>query len=68
MHHSTDNHTERLLRRPEVERLVGMTRSTLYARIKDNAFPRPVRIGPRAVAWRQSEISAWIENRTSEFD
>ncbi|MFZ4604111.1 MAG: helix-turn-helix transcriptional regulator [Caulobacterales bacterium] len=48
-----------LLRLPVVMRETGLSRSSIYAAIKDGAFPRPVRIGKRAVAWRFDEIEAW---------
>ncbi len=48
-----------LLRRPEVERETGLSRSTIYERIAAETFPRPRRIGPRAVAWASSDIEAW---------
>lgn len=48
-----------LLRRPEVERETGLSRSTIYERMEAGTFPRPRRIGPRAVAWSANEIEAW---------
>lgn len=57
------NTPDPLLRRNEVERLIGLKRSALYKLIRAGEFPAPVRISERAVAWRQSEISAWIEAR-----
>jgi len=50
----------RLLRRPEVERLVGLKRSTIYDLMARGEFPRPVRIGIRAVAWAESDICDWV--------
>lgn len=47
------------LRRHSVEAKTGLSRSTIYARVKDGTFPAPVRIGPRAVAWLESDIEAW---------
>ena len=47
-----------LLRLPEVEKQTGIKRSTLYLRQLAGLFPRPVAIGPRAVAWPQHEIDA----------
>jgi len=47
------------LRRPEVERETGLSRSTIYERIAAGTFPKPRRIGPRAVAWPASQIEAW---------
>jgi prophage regulatory protein len=47
------------LRRPTVETRTGLSRSSIYQRIKDGSFPAPVRIGPRAVAWVEADIEAW---------
>lgn len=52
-----------LLRRCEVERLIGLKRSALYKLVQAGDFPKPVRLSARAVAWRQSEVAAWIETR-----
>ncbi|WP_252259922.1 AlpA family phage regulatory protein [Erythrobacter aurantius] len=49
----------RLLRRREVERVVGLKKSQIYALMADGAFPRPVRIGKRAVAWPEQELNEW---------
>jgi prophage regulatory protein len=54
---------ERLIRQPEVLRRVGISKSTLWDWIKADRFPRPVRLGERAVAWKSSEIDRWIEGR-----
>ena len=50
----------RILRLPEVKRLVGLGRSAIYERIGRGEFPRPVRLGPRSVGWHAAEIEAWI--------
>ena len=47
-----------LWRLPEVLRNVPVSRATLYSWIEQGRFPKPVKIGPRAVAWRSSEILA----------
>lgn len=52
-----------LLRRPDVERRVGLSRSAIYARMAERSFPLPVRIGARAVAWRESDVASWIAAR-----
>ena len=33
---------------------------TIYQYIKDGAFPKPVRLGPRAVGWLEADVSDWI--------
>ncbi|GAB5447992.1 helix-turn-helix transcriptional regulator [Gymnodinialimonas sp.] len=54
---------ERLLRRREVEGLIGLKRSKLYQMIREGLFPAPVKLTERAVAWRASDVSAWINSR-----
>lgn len=51
------------LRLPVVVRITGLSRSTLYRLIADKQFPRPVQLGPRAVAWRRDDVQAWTETR-----
>ena len=52
-----------LLRRKKVQELTGLSRSGLYVAIKNGVFPRPVKIGLRAVAWNSVEIYKWIESK-----
>ena len=54
---------DRLLRRPAVEAMVGLRRAAIYDLVARGQFPRPVRIGARAVAWRFTDIAAWITSR-----
>ncbi|WP_137702885.1 helix-turn-helix transcriptional regulator [Marimonas lutisalis] len=53
---------ETLLRRPAVEARTGLSRSTLYDWMKRGEFPQPVKLGTRLVAWRESDIDAWLES------
>ena len=55
----------RLLKRPEVEKVVGLSCSSLYRLMSQDDFPRPVRLGGRAVAWRATDIADWLESRPS---
>ncbi len=52
--------THRILRRPEVEKLTGIPRSTLYAKIAVGDFPAPIKIGQRAVGWLEIEVHKWL--------
>ena len=56
----------RFLRRRSVEDRTGLSRSTIYLQVQCGTFPRPVRIGGRAVAWLESDIDAWIEARLAD--
>ena len=67
MTHLTHTQTCRILRRKQVETRTGLSRSTIYARMAENSFPRPVNLGGgRAVGWLESEIDAWLEACISE--
>ena len=52
---------DRLVRLNEVCDIVGLRKSAVYDRISKGQFPTPVAIGPRAVAWKQSDLARWIE-------
>ncbi len=60
-----ENHsTLRILRRKQVESRTGLSRSTIYARIAEGSFPRPINLGGgRAVGWIEAEIDAWLQER-----
>ena len=49
-----------IIRRKQVEARTGLSRSTIYERIKTGTFPAPVSIGAKAVGWIEAEIEAWI--------
>ena len=52
-----------VLRRPQVLNKVGFSRQTLYRRIADGSFPRPVRISRQAVGWIKIEVEDWLKSR-----
>lgn len=54
---------DRILRFREVIHRCGVSRATIYRRMADGDFPRPLRLGPTAVGWRESDIEAWIAGR-----
>ena len=47
-----------LLRLPSVKSETGASRSTIYLRIQQGLWPKPVKLGPRSVAWPASEVAA----------
>ena len=55
--------SDTLLRRPQVEARTGLSRSTLYDWMAKGEFPQPVKLGARLVAWRESDVTAWLESR-----
>lgn len=58
-----------ILRRKQVEARTGLSRSTIYSKLKDNpkrpgdydpTFPKPISVGAKAVGWIEAEINAWL--------
>jgi prophage regulatory protein len=54
-----------ILRRPEVQKITGLSRSHLYLLIQQGNFPSPVKLGERAVGWRHSDVQEWIDGLES---
>jgi len=53
----------KILRLPEVKASVGLSRSTIYLRIEEGSFPKPISLGARAVGWLESDIEAWVSKQ-----
>lgn len=61
-----------ILRRKQVEARTGLSRSTIYAKLRRNprrpgdydpTFPKPVAVGAKAVGWIESEVEAWLTSQ-----
>jgi len=66
-HDQTPQAPLRFLRRPEVLARVGLSKSTLYARIRAGTFPKPVPLGTLS-AWVESEVEAWMAAQIEQRD
>lgn len=53
------------IRLPEVMKRTGLSRSSIYDLIKQGAFPAQIGIGVRSVAWLESDVAAWIQNKVN---
>jgi prophage regulatory protein len=58
----------RLLRLKEVKKLTSLGRTSIYNYMEDGRFPKSVKLGERAVAWVESEIEEWIQQRIQSRD
>ena len=54
--------TEVLLTCREIEQRTGLSRSTIFRKVRDGTFPAPVKIGKRALRWLESGIRVWIDS------
>jgi prophage regulatory protein len=55
-----------LIRRKDVERLTGLSRSRIYDLMSKGKFPKPVSLGAKSVAWLETEAREWIAARIAE--
>ena len=58
--------TNKLLRTGDLTQLLGISRSSIRNWTKTGQFPKPIKLGPRAIGWWSDEIEAWIENRSNQ--
>ena len=52
-----------ILRLPAVMANIGLSRSSIYLRVAEGTFPKPVSLGARAVGWLESDIQEWLRQR-----
>jgi prophage regulatory protein len=53
----------RVHRLPEVKRLIGLGKSTIYVRMAEGSFPRQISLGPRLVVWSELHIQQWMQEQ-----
>lgn len=56
----------RLLRLPEVLKLTGYSRDSIYRLAREGKFPKRIDLSDRASRWREDEVAEWIEARCAE--
>lgn len=54
---------KKLVRLPEVKEITGLSRSSIYLKISQGLFPKPILLGQRSVGWIETEISEWVNER-----
>ena len=52
-----------ILRLTAVRSRTGLSRSSIYLRISEGSFPKPISLGRRAVGWIESEVDDWVEQQ-----
>ena len=50
-----------IIRLPDVIKMTGLSRSSIYAMMDKKLFPMSLKIGPRAIGWLNSDIQEWID-------
>lgn len=55
-----------VIRLPEVKKITGLPRSTIYRYIKQNNFPKQVPLGNRSVGWIREEVLSWVTEKITQ--
>jgi len=53
-----------ILRIEDVVAQVGLSRATIYRKMAEGKFPKPVRLSQRAIGWRETDITTWVNALT----
>jgi prophage regulatory protein len=53
---------DRIVRLDAVLDRTGLSRSTLYRKMRKGSFPQQINIGDRCVGWRESDLASWLRN------
>ncbi len=55
-----------ILRLNAVLQRTGLSRTSIYRAVSNHKFPRPIKLGPRATGWIETEIDEWLEQKKDE--
>ena len=57
-----------ILRRRQLEEQLGLSRSAIYQMVADGLFPKPIKLGRRAVGWRADDVENWLSKMQEVSD
>ena len=52
-----------LLKRRDVERMTTLSKAHIYALIRANQFPSPIKLSAGSSVWLQSDVEQWINDK-----
>jgi prophage regulatory protein len=55
----------RILRLKSVLERTGLSRSTLYRKLRLGTFPRQLRLSERCIGWRECDVEVWLSDPAS---
>lgn len=55
---------QQILRRKEVEKRLGLSRSSIYVMMAEGRFPKSVKLGHRDVGWRSDDLQRWLDEKS----
>ncbi|MDP5137930.1 AlpA family phage regulatory protein [Rheinheimera baltica] len=52
-----------IVKLPEMLEMIKCSKSKVYSEIKKGHFPKPIKLGDRAVAWVLEDVREWLDQR-----
>jgi prophage regulatory protein len=62
----SEDKTMQFLRIRKVTDMVGFSKTTLYAHVRDGSFPKPITLGPKSVAFLESDVLDWMQRKIAQ--
>jgi prophage regulatory protein len=56
-----------VLSMPQVQQLIGLSKSIIYAMIKTGQFKAPIKLGLKTIGWLESDIDEFIAKKIELF-
>lgn len=54
---------DRILSIKDLMQILNLGRTTIYSLLKRGEFPAPLRLSPRRIGWRISQIEEWLDKK-----
>lgn len=59
---------QQMYRLPDVIKVTGLSRSSIYLAISKNQFPKPIKIGRRSIGWPEKILQEWIKKMERDHE
>ena len=47
----------------QLKKQVSVSRSSIWAWVKEGSFPKPIKLGKNCTAWNADDVHAWVQSR-----
>ncbi len=59
-----NNNEIKFYRLSQLKQQLSVSRSSIWAWVKEGSFPKPIKLGKNCTAWNAADVHAWVEKRT----
>ncbi len=60
---NTPNNNPRVLRFNDIHAITGLSRTSIWRRVRSGDFPQPISLGGSSVGWLSDEVTDWLKSR-----